>query len=59
MGPFFVVPVDPVPNNPPRLLTRLERVLPDTFFFETAKEPLDHAVLLRRVGRVMNSCCTR
>lgn len=30
---------------------RLERVLPDTLFFEAAKEPLDHAVLLRRVGR--------
>jgi len=51
MWPPVVVPLHPVSNDPPRLLKRLERVLPDTLFFEAAKEPLDHAVLLRRVGR--------
>ena len=49
MRALFVVPVHPVPNDPPRLLKRLERVLPDTFFFETPKEPFDDPVLFRRV----------
>ena len=51
MRAFVVVPLDPVPNDPPRLLKRLERLLPDTLFFETTKEPLNDPVLLRRVGR--------
>src|SRR5438105_12295680 len=49
MRPAVIVPVDPVPNDPPRLLERLKLVLPDTLFFETPKEPFDDPVLLRRV----------
>ncbi|MEQ1844166.1 MAG: hypothetical protein ABL983_01150 [Nitrospira sp.] len=51
MGPFLVIPVDPVLNDPPRLLKRLELLLPDTLFFETAKEPLDDPILPWCVGR--------
>ena len=51
MRPPLVVPGHPVPNDPARLLKRLELILPDTLFFETPKEPFDAAVLLRRVGR--------
>ena len=51
MGPFLVVPVDPVPNDPPRLLKRLERVLPDAFVFQTPKESLNHSILLGRIRR--------
>ena len=51
MGSFLVVPVDPVPNDPPRLLKRLERVLPDTLVFQTSKEPLNHPILFERIGR--------
>lgn len=50
MGSSFVVPVDPVSNGPPRLVKRLERMLPDTLFFETSKEPFDDPVLFRRIG---------
>ena len=46
MRPFLVVPVDPVPNDPPRLLKRLERMLPDTLVFQTPKEPLNLPILL-------------
>ena len=51
MRALVVVPLDPVPNDPPRLLKGLERVLPDTLLFQAPKEPLNHPVLLRRVGR--------
>ena len=51
MGPFLVVPTDPVPNDPPRRLKRLERVLPDTLDFQPSKEPLNHPILLGRIGR--------
>ncbi len=51
MGPFLVVPVDPVPNDPPRLLKRLEPVLPDTLVFQASKEPLNQPILLGRIGR--------
>lgn len=37
--------------DPPRLLKGLERVLPNTLLFQTPKEPFDHPVLRRRVGR--------
>jgi hypothetical protein len=49
MRPPVVIPLDPVANGTPRLLKRLERVLPDTLFFETAKETFDDAILFRRV----------
>src|SRR5512146_1145225 len=49
MRPLLVVPLEPVANDPPRLLKCLERVLPDTLFFQTPKEPLDDPILLRRV----------
>ena len=51
MGSFLVVPVDPVPNDPPRLLKRLARVLPDTLVFQTSKAPLTHPILFGRIGR--------
>ena len=51
MRPLLIVPLHPVPNDPSGLLECLKHVLPDTLFFETAKEPLNNPVLLRRVGR--------
>lgn len=45
------VPLHPVPDDSPRLLRRLERVLPDALFFETGKGPFDDPVLIRRVRR--------
>jgi len=51
MRSFLVVPRDPVPNDPPRLLKGLERVLPDALLFQTPKKPFDHPILLRRVRR--------
>jgi len=51
MRPLLVVPLQPVPNDSSGLLEGLKHVLPNTLFFETAKEPFDHPVLLRRVGR--------
>ncbi len=51
MGPFLVVPVDPVSNDPPRLLKRLERVLPDALVFQTPKESLNHPILRGRIRR--------
>ena len=50
MGSSFVVPVDPVSNGPPRLVKRLERMLPDTLFFETPKKAFDHPILFRGIG---------
>jgi len=50
MGPVLVVPVDPVPNDPPCLLKRLERVLPDTLVFQASKEPLNQPIPLGRIG---------
>jgi len=51
MRALVVVPLDPVPNDPPRLLKALERVLPDTLLFQAPKKPFDHAILLRRIRR--------
>ena len=51
VGPPLVIPGHPVPNDTPRFLKRLELVLPDTLFLETAKEPFDDPILLRRVRR--------
>ena len=47
----MVAPVHPVPNDPLRLFKRLERMLSDTLFFETPKEPFNDPVLLRRLER--------
>ncbi len=47
----MVVPLHPVPDDSPGLLKRLERMLPDTLFFETAKDPFDDPVLFRCVRR--------
>jgi len=51
MRPLVVVPLDPVPNDSPRLHTRLERVWLDTLLFQAPKKPFDHSILLRRIGR--------
>ena len=51
MRSSLVVPVEPVPNDPPRLLKRLERVLPDALLLQTPKEPFNDPVLFRRIGR--------
>lgn len=51
MRPAMVVPVHPVPNDPPRLFEGLELMLPDTLLLETAKEPFNQPVLLRGIGR--------
>ncbi len=49
--PLLIVPLDPHADHPPRLSKGLKLMLPDTLFFETAKEAFDDAVLLRRVRR--------
>ena len=51
MRAFLLVPLDPAPNDPPRLLKCLEHVLPDTLLFQAPKEPFEHPVLLWRIGR--------
>lgn len=51
MAALVVVPLAPVPNDPPPPLKGLDRALPDTLLFQAPKEPFDHAVLLRRVRR--------
>lgn len=51
MRTVLVVPVHPVPNDPPRLVEGLKHVLPDTLFFETSKEAFDDAILFRRIRR--------
>ena len=51
MPPLLGVLLQPVPNDRPRLLERLKHVLPDTFFFQTAKELLDDPILFRCIGR--------
>ena len=50
MGSLFVVPPDPTLQLLACLAETLEVVLPDTFFFQTAKESLDQPILLRRIG---------
>ena len=51
MRALFVVPPQPVSNDPPRLLKSLEGVLPDTFLFETPKELFGDPILFRCVRR--------
>ncbi len=51
MWPAVVVPADPLRDRPARVREAGELMLPDTLFFETAKEPFDDPVLLRRVRR--------
>ena len=48
MWPPVVGPLDPVANNPVRFVKRLDRVLPDTLFFETAKKPFNDPSPIRR-----------
>ena len=45
MGSPMVRPLQLVPDDPPRLLKRLEHLLPATLFVETPKEPLTDPVL--------------
>ena len=49
---LVVVPLHPVPDDPSRFVERLKDVLPDTLFFETAKEPFNDPVLFRRIGEL-------
>jgi len=51
MGATRVVPVEPGADDLPGLREALKLMLPDTLFFETAKEALDDPVLLGSVGR--------
>ena len=51
MRPLLVVPPDPTAYFLTCLREALEVVLPDAFLFQAAEEPLNHSVLLRRVGR--------
>jgi hypothetical protein len=51
MGTLLVVPLQPVPNDSPRILEIREQVLPDTLFLETAEEPFKEPILFRRAGR--------
>lgn len=45
MRPFLVVPRDPLPNDPTRLLKGLERVLSDALLFQTPEELFDQPIL--------------
>lgn len=49
--PAVIVPADPVGYGASRLREAGKLMLPDTLFLETAKEPFDEPVLLRRVRR--------
>ena len=51
MGPFGVVPLDPLSNGGASFGEAAEVVLPDALLFETAKEAFDEAVLLGGIGR--------
>lgn len=44
----MIVPLRPIQNDPARLFKRLELMLPDAFFVETPKEPLNDPILLLR-----------
>src|ERR1700691_5277196 len=49
--PFGVIPFDPLSNGGAGFGEAGEVMLPDTLFFEAAKEAFDEAVLFGRVGR--------
>src|SRR5690348_16772309 len=49
MRPADVVPRQPGSDPVPRVVEGRELMLPHTFLFEAAKEPLDHPILLRRI----------
>ena len=49
MRALLVVPLHPVPDDASCLVKRLERLLPDALFFETAEEPFDDPILFRRI----------
>ena len=51
MRALLVVPLHPVPDDASCLVKRLERLLPDALFFETAEEPFDDPILFRRIRR--------
>ena len=50
MGPFGVIPFDPVSNSCAGFGETGEVTLPDTLLFEATKEAFDEAVLFGRVG---------
>ena len=49
MRALLVVPLHPVSDDASCLVKRLERLLPDALFFETAEEPFDDPILFRRI----------
>ena len=51
MRPSAVVPFDPPHDVSAGILETFKAMLPDAFLFQAPKEPLDHAVLFRRVRR--------
>lgn len=53
MRALVVVPLDPVSNDPPGLIKRLERVLPDTLLFRTPKKPFDHSMFESSLAKGM------
>ena len=46
-----VVPFDPLSNGGASFGEAAKVVQPDAFLLETAKEPLDETIWLRRIGR--------
>src|ERR1700722_4740135 len=50
MGPFGVIPFDPVSNSDAGFGEAGEVMLPDTLLFEATKEAFDEAVLFGGVG---------
>ena len=50
MGPFGVVPFDPLSNGGASLAEAGEVMLPDALFFEAAEKAYDEAVLFGGVG---------
>src|ERR1700722_10316554 len=51
MGPFGVIPFDPVSNSGAGIGEAGEVMLPDALLFEAAKEAFDEAVLFRCIRR--------
>jgi|SRR6516225_4908342 len=50
MGPFGIIPVNPLSNGSTGFDEAGEIMLPDAFLLEATKETFDDAVLLGRVG---------
>lgn len=51
MGTCGVIPVDPQPDDLPRVVVPGEVVWPGALFFQASEDPFDKPILFRGVGR--------